>query len=136
MAKILMAEDEIHITRLLSLWLGRHGHQVLEAPNGAVALSFLDREQVDLIICDMNMPMLDGAGLIKAVREERNMDVPIMMITSRCDQTKLIEEMKPFNVTLYPKPFVPSRLVADIDRLLRAHGVAPAENQCHSEMRL
>lgn len=120
MARILMAEDEAHIMRLLSLWLGRHGHQVLEAADGAVALSLLDQQQVDLIICDMNMPVLDGAGLIKAVREERGLDMPILMVTARCDQAKLIKEMKPYNVTLYPKPFVPSRLVADIDRLLSA----------------
>ena len=120
MAKILMAEDEAHITRLLSLWLGRHGHQMLEAGNGAVALTLLDQERVDLIICDMNMPVLDGAGLVKAVREERGLSMPILMVTARCDQAKLIEEMKPYNVTLYPKPFVPSRLVADIDRLLGA----------------
>ncbi|MHC4696620.1 MAG: response regulator [Planctomycetota bacterium] len=120
MAKILMAEDEAHITRLLSLWLGRHGHQVLEAADGVVALSVLDRERVDLIICDMNMPMLDGAGLVRAVRDERGLNIPIMMVTARCDHTKLIKEMKPYNVTFHPKPFVPSRLVADIDLLLSA----------------
>ncbi len=120
MAKILMVEDEVHITRLLSLWLGRHGHQVLEAANGVVALSLLDRERVDLIICDMNMPMLDGAGLVRVVRDERGLNIPIMMVTARCDHAKLIKEMKPYNVTFHPKPFVPSRLVADIDLLLCA----------------
>jgi len=120
MAKILMAEDEAHITRLVSLWLERHGHQMLEAPNGSAALALLERERVDLLICDMNMPMLDGAGLVKAVREDLCMDIPIMMVTARCDQGSLIAEMKPYDVTLYPKPFIPSRLVADIDRLLGA----------------
>ena len=120
MARILMAEDEAHIARLVALWLGRHGHTIFEAPNGAVALELLDRETVDLIICDMNMPVLNGAGLVKAVREERGLDIPIMMVTARCDQAKLVSEMTPYNVTLYPKPFVPSRLVADIDKLLSA----------------
>ncbi|MFQ5592051.1 MAG: response regulator transcription factor [Phycisphaerae bacterium] len=121
MARILMAEDEVHIARLLSLWLGRNGHTVIEARDGMIALQLLERENIDLMICDMNMPALNGAGLVKAVREERQMDVPILMVTARCDQTKLIEEMRPYNVVLYPKPFVPSRLVADIDRMLRVH---------------
>jgi len=120
MARILMAEDEAHIARVLSLWLGRKGHQPLEAPNGAVALDILDREQVDLIICDMNMPVLNGADLCRIVREERGLDVPILMITARCDQTRLTEQMAPLGVKLYPKPFVPSRLLADIEKLLGA----------------
>ena len=113
-----MAEDEAHIARLVSLWLGRHGHTVLDAPNGAVALELLDREEIDLLICDMNMPVLNGADLVKAVREERGLDIPIVMITARCDQVKLIEQLKPYNVNLHAKPFVPSRLVEDVNRLL------------------
>ncbi len=118
MAKILIAEDELHIARVMSMWLNRHGHQTLETQNGLQALEALKDESVDLIITDMNMPELDGLGLIAAVREELHLEVPIILITARCDQVELKEKIRKHKVELFPKPFVPSRLVADIDRVL------------------
>ena len=118
MPSILIAEDEAHILRILSMWLGRHGYDVLEAADGAAALEILDHHTVDLIISDMNMPVVDGLELIKAVREQHGLDVPFLLLTARCDHDKLAKRMESYSVHLYPKPFVPSRLVTDIDRLL------------------
>lgn len=118
MAKILIVEDEAHIVRVMSMWLERHGHQIRQAPNGAAALDVLGRETMDMIISDMNMPLLDGLGLVKAVRNERGLDIPILLVSARCDQVKLAEQLDPYDVRLYPKPFVPSRLVGDIERML------------------
>ena len=127
MARILIVEDEAHISRVMSMWLERHGHQILQAADGAVALQVLEREEVDLIISDMNMPVLDGLGLIKAVRDERRLEVPFLLVTARCDQTDLARQLEPYNVKLYPKPFVPSRLVADIERVLEVKAVLGGE---------
>ncbi len=124
MPRILLADDEAHILRVMSMWLGRHGHDVLEARDGAAALELLDRQRVDMIISDMNMPGLNGIELVKAVRNERKLDVPFFLLTARCDQARLAQETEPYNVRLYPKPFVPSRLVADIDRLLQVEAAA------------
>ena len=121
MPRILIAEDEAHILRIMALWLKRHGHEILEAPNGAVALKCLETESVDLIITDMNMPLKTGLDVVRTMREERKSDVPIMLLTARCDQEKLAKELAPYRVHVYPKPFVPSRLVSDIDRLLAAN---------------
>ena len=120
MARILIAEDEPHILRVMSLWLQRHGHETIEACNGRAALDILEVDQVDLIVSDVNMPDVGGLGLAKAVREEHQLDVPMVLVTARCDQADMIEAMKPYRVHLFPKPFVPSSLVALIDRLLAA----------------
>ncbi len=120
MPTILIAEDEVHIMRVMTMWLVRHGFDVLEAPDGAVALDILERESVDLIVTDMNMPIVSGLTLIETVRNERGMDLPIMLLSARCDQSQLAMRLKPYGVRLYPKPFVPSRLVADISQLLAA----------------
>ncbi|MFQ5494300.1 MAG: response regulator [Phycisphaerae bacterium] len=121
MSRILIAEDEAHILRVMSLWLKRHGHDILEAPDGAAALELLDREGADLLISDMNMPRVDGFELVRAVRESRELAIPIMLLSARCDHDRLSRRMRPFHVLLFPKPFVPSRLVAEIDRLLAVH---------------
>ena len=125
MAKVLIADDDAHIVRVLSMWLGRHGHRVVTAKNGEDALTMLDRESVDLIISDMNMPVLDGVGVVKAVRGKVGVTIPILVLTARCDQERLSEQLANYDVRVYPKPFLPSQLVVEINRLLgvaaRAH---------------
>ena len=117
MLRILIVEDEAHILRIMSLWLARNGYEILEAEDGAVALEILDREHVDIIISDMNMPRINGLELVRLVREQRKLDAPFLLMTARCDQDALREKLRPYRVQLYPKPFVPSRLVAEIDAL-------------------
>jgi len=124
MAKILIADDDAHIVRVLSMWLGRHGHDVVTARNGEAALATLDHEEVDMIISDMNMPVLNGVGLAKAVRAKHGGTIPILMLTARCDQERLNEQLLTYGVRVYPKPFLPSQLVVEINRLL---GVAAGE---------
>ncbi len=121
MAKILVADDDAHVVRVMSLWLSRRGHQITETRNGAAALEVLDSPagvDIDLVISDMNMPVLDGLGLLKGVRERRGPDLPFLVLSSRCDQAELADELRKYGAKLFPKPFVPSRLVVAIDELL------------------
>ncbi|MBI4717845.1 MAG: response regulator [Planctomycetes bacterium] len=118
MARILIVEDEAHIARVMSLWLSRHGHQIREATNGRAALDVLGEESFDLIISDMNMPEMNGLDLVAAVRKVLCLEVPFMLLSARCDLDNLDAQLKPYSVRLYPKPFVPSRLVSDIERML------------------
>jgi two-component system chemotaxis response regulator CheY len=118
MATILIADDDAHIVRVLSMWLGRHGHEIVTARNGEAALETLDGTSVDLIISDMNMPVLDGVGLAKAVRGKVGAAIPIIVLTARCDQERLSEQLAVYGVRVYPKPFLPSQLVVEINRLL------------------
>lgn len=128
MAKILIIDDEAHIARVLVLWLKRHHHEVLEACNGVEAIDILGQGSVDMIISDMNMPLLDGLGLVKKVREELHLDMPIILLSARCDQSNLAEKLAPYRARLLPKPFVPSRLMADIEETLALAQVTAKEN--------
>ena len=118
MAKILIADDDAHIVRVLSMWLQRHGHEVVTATNGEGALETIDGTSVDLIISDMNMPVLDGVGLAKAVRTKVGAAIPIIVLTARCDQERLNEQLAVYGVRVYPKPFLPPQLVLEINQLL------------------
>jgi len=83
--RILVADDSetmrmfilLHLVRLLP------GVQITEAANGAEAIEKLNRQDVDLILTDMNMPELDGAGVIRAVRQVLKKDTPIIVITTK-----------------------------------------------------
>jgi two-component system chemotaxis response regulator CheY len=83
--RVLVADDS-QTMRLLILFhviKMMPGVKITEAVNGADALEKLKLQDVDLILTDMNMPEMDGAGLITAVRRELKRDTPIIIITTR-----------------------------------------------------
>ncbi|RJP38306.1 MAG: response regulator, partial [Phycisphaerales bacterium] len=106
MARILLADDDAHTVRIMSLWLTRNGHQTLEARTGAQAMRVLSECGADMLISDINMPEINGLELVEKVRGELKLDIPIIVLSSRCDQTSLAERLKAQGAELYPKPFV------------------------------
>lgn len=124
MAKILIAEDDPHMLRLLSMWLTRNGHQVTEAVDGQAAQEVLIATDVDLIVTDFNMPRMTGGELVRWVRAQKSASIPIVMLSSRCDQTDISADLKPLDVRVHPKPFSPSRLVVEIEQMLATAATA------------
>jgi two-component system chemotaxis response regulator CheY len=86
--RVLVADDSQTMRMLLLFHLIKMlpGIRVIEAVNGADALEKLKVQEVDLILTDMNMPEVDGAGLITAVRNELKRATPIIIITTRGEQ--------------------------------------------------
>jgi len=86
--RILVADDSQTMRMLIVFHLIKMmpGVKITEAVTGADALNRLKRQDVDLILTDMNMPEMDGAGLITAVRQELKRDTPIIIITTRGEQ--------------------------------------------------
>jgi CheY-like chemotaxis protein len=86
--RILVTDDSQTMRMLIAFHLIKMmpGVKITEAVNGADALDWLKRQDVDLILTDMNMPEMDGAGLITAVRQELKRDTPIIIITTRGEQ--------------------------------------------------
>jgi DNA-binding response OmpR family regulator len=120
MAKVVVAEDDVHVLRLMSIWLTRAGHEVLEARNGAEAKVCLDGGDVELLVTDVNMPGCDGIELIRWLRQDMNLVMPVIMLSARCDQARIGERLAGMNVSVHPKPFSPSGLAAEIEGLLGA----------------
>jgi len=83
--KVLVADDSqtmrmfilFHLIKMLP------GVQIMEAENGVAAVEKLMRQDVDLILTDMNMPEMDGAGVIRAVRQGLKKQTPIIVITTK-----------------------------------------------------
>ena len=82
MFRILIAEDDPSTNRLLCAILRRGGYEPVSAVDGEDALRKLDEKQVDLLVCDVMMPKLDGFGLTKIIRESGSM-LPILMLTAK-----------------------------------------------------
>ncbi len=82
MFNILVAEDDRELRKLFCTVLERNGYKAFPAVDGDDALEILDREYIDLLICDIMMPGIDGFELTKMLRES-NFTIPILMITAK-----------------------------------------------------
>ena len=65
MFTVLVAEDDLHLRKLMTAYLHMNGYQVLQASNGEEALAEMERVQPDLVIADLMMPVMDGYALNK-----------------------------------------------------------------------
>ena len=82
MFKILVAEDGASTNRLFCAILRRAGYEPVPATDGEDALQKMDEYKIDLLVCDVMMPRLDGFGLTQAIRESGSM-LPILMVTAK-----------------------------------------------------
>ena len=82
MFKILVAEDDASTNRLFCAILRRAGYEPIPAVNGEDALRKLDEYKVDLLLCDVMMPRLDGFALTRMIRDSGSL-LPVLMVTAR-----------------------------------------------------
>jgi two-component system chemotaxis response regulator CheY len=120
MAKtILIVDDSLSMRQLVKMSLTGAGHQVIEACDGRDALTKLDGQKINLIISDVNMPNLDGIGLVKAVKARNDYRfTPIIMLTTESEQSKKAEGQAAGARAWIVKPFQPQQLLAAVDKLL------------------
>ena len=118
--KILIVDDSESIREVVSFTLENAGHDVLVAVDGEDALKFLDGRSIDLIITDLHMPALDGIGLIKKVRAmDEYARIPILFLTTESQAAKKLEAKEAGATGWIIKPFVPEKLLAALNKVLR-----------------
>ncbi len=117
---ILSADDSASIRQMVSFTLKGAGYEVVEATDGEDALSKLNSTQVHMVITDLNMPRLDGIGLIKKVRANpRYKFIPIIMLTTESQAEKKQEGKAAGATGWIVKPFRPDQLIAVVKKVLR-----------------
>jgi len=79
---VLIVDDQPNIRRLYEYTLEKNGYRPFTAANGEEALAVLDRQHIDLMILDVMMPVLDGYGCLKALRDGGS-TVPVLVITAK-----------------------------------------------------
>jgi two-component system, chemotaxis family, chemotaxis protein CheY len=119
--QILIVDDSENIRDILIFTLEKAGHSVLSAVDGKDALKHLDgKTQIDLIITDINLPVMDGISMIKKIRtNNKHQYVPILILTSECQIDKKNEAKEAGATGWIIKPFVPEKLLTAISRLVR-----------------
>ncbi|MDN5210891.1 response regulator [Fulvivirgaceae bacterium BMA12] len=117
---ILIADDSESIRQLVSATLESSGYSVLVSVDGEDALTYLDGSIIDLVITDLNMPKLDGIGVVKGIREkEQYKFIPVLMLTTESQASKKEAAKKAGATGWIVKPFVEDKLLAVVKKVLR-----------------
>jgi len=112
--KILIVEDDAALRQTLQDILEVHGHQVLAAEDGVQGLA-LAAQDPEFIFCDVNMPNLDGHGLLAAIKKlPRVCDVPFVFLTARSERSELREGMSLGADDYITKPYSQADILAAI----------------------
>ncbi|MCE7797447.1 response regulator [Sphingobium sufflavum] len=116
--KILTVDDSRSMRALLRVALLERGYDVAEAEDGVEALEWLETNSADVIITDINMPRLDGFGLIEKVRSSsRHIDRPILVLTTESSDEKKKRARDAGATGWIVKPFDPEKLAAAVRRV-------------------
>ncbi len=122
--RILVAEDDPDITRILSRQLRREGFDPVVFSNGADALAAFPASGAAMVITDIEMPTIDGLSLLAALRAHpTGRHLPIMMLTAMGDESFIVRAFELGADDYLTKPFSARELTARIRRLLRRPSV-------------
>ncbi|KQN94123.1 Fis family transcriptional regulator [Sphingomonas sp. Leaf231] len=119
---IMTVDDSPSMRMLLRAALTDLGYQVVEAEDGVHALetlaNFDEEDEPDLLITDINMPRMDGFGLIENVRADGRRTLPILVLTTESSDEKKQRARQAGATGWIVKPFNPEKLAAAIRRVL------------------
>jgi len=121
-AKILIVDDDGDLRTLLGLCFLRRGHSIVVASNGAGGLECLAANAPDLLITDLNMPVMDGLELLRRLRANGHADLPVILLTARADQRAAATAAGADAFLVKP---VPLRELAEVAELLIERRRAP-----------
>ncbi|TCS83793.1 response regulator transcription factor [Tepidibacillus fermentans] len=117
MTRILIVDDEFHMRQLLRIYLQQHHYQVDEAENGKEAYDKILKEEYDLMVLDIMMPVMDGWETLEKVRKVS--DLPVLMLTAKGTTEDKVTGLTSGADDYLVKPFEEAELVARIQALLR-----------------
>ena len=119
---ILVVDDSINIRRYLSLTLEKAGYRVEQAKDGREAVDrLLGGLAVDGVICDIEMPKLDGYGVLEEIKERPEFaDLPIAMLTSRSNEKHRKVAMNLGASAYFSKPYNEQELLNELARLVNS----------------
>ncbi len=119
--KVLLVEDDLALSDVVSFTLRRAGYEVLTAYDGLAALAVFESAAPDLVLLDLNLPRLDGLGVCRRVRAAG--ETPIIILSVRGEDEAVVRGLEMGADDYMVKPFSPTQLVARIRAVMRRTGV-------------
>jgi two-component system, chemotaxis family, chemotaxis protein CheY len=116
---ILIIDDSLSMRKMVAFTLEQSGYRVRECENGQDALHQIGESHYDLILADVNMPVMDGLTFVKeARRKEEYRFTPILMLTTESTKEKIQEGRAAGATGWLVKPFQPGRLLDAVKRVI------------------
>ena len=113
--KILVADDELRLRKIVTLFLKKHGHDVVEVSTGEQALSAATHTVPDIIIMDINMPGMGGIEACRRLKTENLCkEIPLILLTANIDEKTKNEGFEAGAAAYMTKPFSPKGLLEKI----------------------
>ena len=116
--KVMTVDDSRTMREMVAFTLKGAGYDVVEAPDGQQAFNTLSATKVDLVIADLNMPVMDGLTLIRKLRATTQYrTTPILMLTTEADEKKKADGRAAGATGWIVKPFDPAKLISVVQKV-------------------
>jgi CheY-like chemotaxis protein len=128
MSKLLLVEDDEFSRDMLSRRLERQGFEMVVAADGREALQAARQHRPDLIVMDLDMPVMDGHAAIRGLQSDpRTFKIPIIVLSAHCSPEDVNEALSAGCRSFETKPIVLKRLLERIAEILGANAAASSE---------
>lgn len=126
MPSILIIEDDITFSFMLTTWLGKKGFQVKSASSIADGKQLIEKKEFDLVLSDLRLPDGDGISLLKWIKE-KELSLPFIMMTSYADIQTAVQAIKAGASDYIAKPLNPDELLGKIKEIIQP---VPSYSSC------
>jgi two-component system alkaline phosphatase synthesis response regulator PhoP len=117
--KVLIADDEIYMVRLLEMTFKKGGFEVVSCRDGHEALAAVAAVQPQLIVLDVIMPGLDGLGALRRLKENpATKNIPVVVLSAKGHALTRVEAERAGAAMFLTKPFSPNQLLAEVKKIL------------------
>jgi two-component system, chemotaxis family, chemotaxis protein CheY len=119
MKTVLSVDDSASMRQMVAFTLESAGYRIVQAEDGEAALAKVAQARPDMVITDLNMPKLDGIGLIKRLRADPKMaGLPIVMLTTESEESKKQAGKAAGATGWIVKPFEQAKMIAVVQKLI------------------
>lgn len=119
MYRILICDDQPDIVRALKIYLAPEGYELFEATNGRQAVEIVKKQDIQLVLLDIMMPVMDGIAAAAKIREFSN--APILFLTAKSETEDVVLGLNTGADDYITKPFVPAEVLARVRSHLRRY---------------
>ena len=117
---VMVIDDSASVRQAICCALSEAGYEYLQAGDGTQAIAQLDGRKVNLIICDVNMPNMDGIAFVKELRTlEDYKFTPVIMLTTESVEAKRLQGQMAGANAWVVKPFRPQQMMTAVAKLIR-----------------
>ena len=119
MYKVLICDDDQDILEAISIYLAGEGYSIYKASNGKEAIDIVSREDINLVVMDIMMPVMDGLTAMAKLRQISN--IPVILLTAKGEDTDKVLGLNVGADDYVTKPFNPVELIARVKAQLRRY---------------